>query len=381
MRYMNNTLISASLLLTVALSTFPLYADDIQISISSPVNGSAFETCADIQVTADPVINSGSIQQVNFYRNGIPAAIDRREPYDWNYRNVGNGYYEITAGAVGSDDVEIISDPVFFIVGPWIQGNRILNSQFDCSLAPWTIGQYEGGAATATIDPEAEVAEGGAVYIEINNPGDYFWSVQLMQDFPVLAGHTYEISFVAEVPIDKEITYALQMDHDPFTSYLEESVTLVGNNFYGPYTFECTVDDPTVELKLMISGDDTPVYFDDVMIVDLNMEPVTSVEQDAGLSPENQILTNSYPNPFNGQTKIIYQLPRESGVTIQILNIQGKAVRHLLDETQTAGYHFVHWNGKDDAGQPLASGVYLYRIDAKAPHHQHRVTRRIHLIQ
>ena len=131
----------------------------------------------------------------------------------------------------------------------------------------------------------------------------------------------------------------------------------------------------------MISADDTPVYFDDVAIIDLDMEPVTAVEKAAGLSPEDQVLTNSYPNPFNGKTKIFYLLPQDSEVGIQICNIQGEIVRHLLAEYQPAGHHFIHWNGTDDTGQPLASGVYLYRIDAKATHQQYQVTHRIHLVQ
>jgi len=68
------------------------------------------------------------------------------------------------------------------------------------------------------------------------------------------------------------------------------------------------------------------------------------------------------PNPFNPRTKIIYQLLVSSHVKLTIYNIRGQKVRTLVDEYQTEGIKQVTWDGKDQKGNQLASGVYLYRL-------------------
>ncbi len=346
-----------------------------------PVSGLHFDVCSEVEVTADVTVNSGSVKQCNFYRNGSRVTLDRRAPYSATLKNLGSGYHEMIVGAVGSDDVEVFSDPIYFVVGDWTQGNRIINGTFDCILTPWRLGNYESGVGTASVDPEAEIDEGGAALVEISNPGTLYWHIQLYQDFPILAGHTYEVYFIAEVPDDKEIYVAFQMDHDPYTNYLEEPVELIGNNAYGPITLESAVDDPSVEFKFMVGGNDVPVYFDDVMILDLNMDPVTSVDKQSAILPDNQLLTGSYPNPFNGQTKIFYHLPAASEVRIQLLNIQGEAVREWQQGMQSAGDHFIHWDGLNQAGQSMPSGLYLYRIQAVNPAASFQAARRLQLIQ
>jgi hypothetical protein len=83
-----------------------------------------------------------------------------------------------------------------------------------------------------------------------------------------------------------------------------------------------------------------------------------------GTVPDRFVLSQNYPNPFNPQTHIIYQLPRAGRVTLTIYNVMGQAVRHLVNETRAAGEHAVTWQGLDDAGRPVASGIYFYQLTA-----------------
>jgi hypothetical protein len=76
-------------------------------------------------------------------------------------------------------------------------------------------------------------------------------------------------------------------------------------------------------------------------------------------------LNHNYPNPFNPTTTIEYVLPKNSYVEIQIIDILGQHVRTLVAEEKNAGSHQVTWNGLDDAGNRVASGVYLYRMTAE----------------
>ena len=92
---------------------------------------------------------------------------------------------------------------------------------------------------------------------------------------------------------------------------------------------------------------------------------------DQGLTPgipKEFSLSQNYPNPFNPATTIRYQLsavgrPR-STVTLRIYNLLGELVRTLVDKEQAPGYYSVVWDGKDNLGEEVSSGVYFYRLKA-----------------
>ncbi len=75
-------------------------------------------------------------------------------------------------------------------------------------------------------------------------------------------------------------------------------------------------------------------------------------------------LYQNYPNPFNPSTTISYALPEETHVVLSIFNLEGKLVRTLVNGLVTAGNKELIWNGRDNKGNPLSSGVYLYRLTA-----------------
>jgi|GEM_PF-3143890 len=80
--------------------------------------------------------------------------------------------------------------------------------------------------------------------------------------------------------------------------------------------------------------------------------------------PSKFTLEQNYPNPFNPETVINYQLAAASTVTLLIYNLRGQKIRTLIDEEKAAGSYSVQWNGKDDSGFAVASGIYVYLITA-----------------
>jgi hypothetical protein len=72
----------------------------------------------------------------------------------------------------------------------------------------------------------------------------------------------------------------------------------------------------------------------------------------------------NYPNPFNPMTTIKYSLEKDTQVSLRIYSIKGRLVKILVDGKQSKGLQAVVWNGKDNNGQPVASGVYIYRMQA-----------------
>jgi|GEM_PF-3044355 len=80
--------------------------------------------------------------------------------------------------------------------------------------------------------------------------------------------------------------------------------------------------------------------------------------------PTHFDLGQNYPNPFNPTATIQYALPVPARVELKIFNILGQVVRTLVDEEKPVGYHQVVWDGKDQTGQAVSSGIYLYQIKA-----------------
>ena len=75
-------------------------------------------------------------------------------------------------------------------------------------------------------------------------------------------------------------------------------------------------------------------------------------------------LENAYPNPFNPDTTIRYQLQTPGKVTIDIYNHKGQIVRSFSQSHAAPGYYGVNWDGRDSSGRALASGVYLYKMSS-----------------
>ncbi len=80
--------------------------------------------------------------------------------------------------------------------------------------------------------------------------------------------------------------------------------------------------------------------------------------------PSKYVLAQNYPNPFNPSTQIRYGIPQMSLVTLKIYNILGQEVLTLVNRSQDAGYYEVRWDGTNESGMPLGSGLYFARIIA-----------------
>ncbi len=126
-----------------------------------------------------------------------------------------------------------------------------------------------------------------------------------------------------------------------------DTVATVSSGRFGLYSF-------------MQSATGLAAYFDNIVVTQL---PPTSVE-DNGISPSEFSLLQNYPNPFNPETKISYQLPKSGYISLTIYDLFGRPIKTLVSENQQSGYHSVTWNGKDELGNTVSSGIYLYSLKA-----------------
>jgi len=88
-------------------------------------------------------------------------------------------------------------------------------------------------------------------------------------------------------------------------------------------------------------------------------------------------LAQNRPNPFNPRTMIRFSLDAEAPARLIVYDVKGRVLRTLVDERKSAGSHSVVWDGRDDAGHRLTSGVYLYRLESG----ERMVTRKLMLLQ
>jgi hypothetical protein len=94
----------------------------------------------------------------------------------------------------------------------------------------------------------------------------------------------------------------------------------------------------------------------------ISTEIKTGISENGSAAPVAFALEQNFPNPFNPETAIRYELPRSCVVRLAVLDVTGREVAVLVDGMQTAGTHTVRWNGKDRSGNIARSGLYLYKI-------------------
>jgi len=143
--------------------------------------------------------------------------------------------------------------------------------------------------------------------------------------------------------------------------WVEQTVTSVvtGN---GTYSFALTTTSSDLLSYSAKEGSNKPE-----LVIQTSGSSMASIAADFTaedeILPEQFNLSPNYPNPFNAQTTIAYALPQEGNVRLVIYNMLGQLVRKLIDENQAPGHKRVLWDGVDERGLRVSSGVYFYRIE------------------
>jgi len=106
----------------------------------------------------------------------------------------------------------------------------------------------------------------------------------------------------------------------------------------------------------------------------------TSVDEN-NVSPICFNLIGNYPNPFNPTTTIKFSVKEDSDVSIKIYNIKGAMVRTLLDSEMKAAYHEVVWDGKDNTGKQVGSGLYFYKMVSEGNSGRYTSTKKMILLK
>ena len=123
-----------------------------------------------------------------------------------------------------------------------------------------------------------------------------------------------------------------------------------------------TLTAPAPGIYVVYAGYKSPSRQWDSLLVEFT---VSGIENSAmSLIPEEPELFDNHPNPFNNETMIRFSLPNQEQVQLKIININGQVVRNLVNNGLPAGTHSIRWDGRDNQGQLVASGLYLYQLSA-----------------
>jgi hypothetical protein len=131
-----------------------------------------------------------------------------------------------------------------------------------------------------------------------------------------------------------------------------------------------------IDMELLKNLPVQPVFAEEIRLNDLsgnNIEGGSLLSKiNSGISDNSEIIRDyalypSYPNPFNPSTIIAFDLPETQHVKLEIFDISGRKIRTLVNHTVNVGRHQVSWNGQNESGILVASGVYMYRIQTGNP--------------
>ena len=127
--------------------------------------------------------------------------------------------------------------------------------------------------------------------------------------------------------------------------------------------YEFTMENPNdydVSIIFNCGGSNADIYFDNISLIEI---PPTNINIDESKVPTQYKLYQNFPNPFNPETFIKFDLPNSCRVKIIVYNVLGQHIKTLMNTKILAGSHKVVWDGTDNFSIPVSSGIYIYRIE------------------
>ncbi len=131
----------------------------------------------------------------------------------------------------------------------------------------------------------------------------------------------------------------------------------------GPYDLNAR-DSVAVALALVVADNLADLRTRAARAADHYADMPTDVDEDYAGLPSGYELCQNYPNPFNPTTTIEFSLPVAGTVAVEVFNVLGQRVKQLYDGQLSAGHQVIEWDGRNDHGSEVASGVYFYRLTA-----------------
>ena len=193
-----------------------------------------------------------------------------------------------------------------------------------------------------------------------NGPAGSWYYPRVQDPKIIFDGTTYHMWFSGGDIFTWRIGYATSPDGFTWTMYPDPVLDWGLPGSWDDYFVGlCSVifDTPTSTYKMWYTGGDEVWYgsigYATSTTIGINENTIVQTKD---------YLQQNYPNPFNPETTISYQLPENSKVELIIYNIKGQKVKTLVNEVLPAGEHSIIWDGKDNNGKHVVSGIYFYKM-------------------
>ena len=233
-----------------------------------------------------------------------------------------------------------------------------------------------GNGSTPTFWGMAKFSSASDVYVKRIE----FWATAPMSDVDLYVYDDFSggslsnlLSSQLNNSFNESGYYSVELDSMPQVSagdnfYVVAKFTTTGYGYpvpvdgYGPYTAGNTYTSSNGASWTEMGNATRP--YEVGLRARVSTSLVVSADDDGERLPQGFDLEHNYPNPFNPQTTIRYTLEYQADVSLSVYNLLGQKVATLVDEVRPAGEYETVWNGTDDNGQPVASGIYFYRLKA-----------------
>jgi hypothetical protein len=232
--------------------------------------------------------------------------------------------------------------------------NMLINGDFQDGIDHWN-REISGGASAA-----GGTRDDAFVYY-VNNGGSEIWNVQLyQQDLTLIEDEIYTFEFDAWASAPRIIEAKVGKASDPFTNYSQIGMTYITQEkSHYRYTFTMeNQSDQDCRVVFNCGVETADVYLDNVSLVSGIPDQINS-DTDNPIQEKSYALHGNYPNPFNNSTSIRFSLPVNSPVELNLYDINGRFIKHIIKQTMTAGKHKILFNADN-----LSSGIYFVQLRA-----------------
>jgi hypothetical protein len=296
---------------------------------------------------------------------------------------------ENTVGTVGFEPSGAPEQYHLFGVGAYtvVLDDNIESDQGWTVSEPGTDGTWEradpNGTSNGTVNPEHDHTPDPGVFCWVTgNPpaGSPFFVEEVdgrtslvspifdMQGTTLVRGSVWLWAYM-NAPNTDRLDFSVSTDGGTSWTLLER-IAAAGQNQWIEHTFTLSPFDFdfTSQMRFRFSAEDVApdnlldCAMDDFLVRMLT--PGVDAVESTPSGPLSFVLHPSRPNPFNPQAEIRYQLPGSSPVQLTVYDVSGRALRVLVNEVKPAGVHEAVWDGTDEEGTAMASGVYFYRLQA-----------------
>ncbi len=344
---------------------------------------------------APQVRNNRDLTGYKVYRDGTEIASVAADVLTYLDADLENATYEYYVTAMYGDQESEASNTVSATVNVTIPGDYLIEDGFETytdfalEAAPWTLIDGDLSGTYSITNTTWANAEAPQAYI-VFNPST---TTPPLTDAAYAAheGDKYMAAFASTTPANNDwmITPEFTLGDSGTFHFMGKSITdqyglerfnvLVSTGSTNPNDFTSISGDtyvtaPTSWTQFSYSLDDYAnqnirvaiqcVSHDAFifMVDQVQIEAPGGTPNNPEVTPVISQLIGNYPNPFNPETSIAFSTKENGPVSIDIYNVRGQKVRSLLNENKEAGNHTVVWNGKDDNGKNVASGVFFYRM-------------------